>query len=172
MVTGHVRGDLPGHPWAGTAAMLGPDRVILGEDGAFSFAVKPGRYHLKVCCSPYFQAIDRDVVVEKSDIVLDLQPNALMEIKGRLEIQGRTKVPYGLNVLAALEGTNVVDRAVTAEGGTFALHLSTGTWEIRMDSLPAKYRIASIRLGDKEVRDRKLTLAKGAASLPLRIALQ
>ena len=137
MVTGHVRGDLRGQPREGTVAMLGTERVILGEDGAFRFAVMPGRYHLKVCCSQRFQAIDREVVVEKSDIVLDLDPNPLAEIKGHLEIPERAKVPYELHILAALEGTNVVDRAVAAADGTFTLHLLAGDWEIRVDNLPA-----------------------------------
>jgi hypothetical protein len=50
MVRGHVRGDIPGTPWAGAVAMLGTERVILGEDGAFRFAVMPGRYHLDTTC--------------------------------------------------------------------------------------------------------------------------
>ena len=28
----------------------GSERMILGKDGAFRFAVMPGRYHLKICC--------------------------------------------------------------------------------------------------------------------------
>ena len=172
MVMGHVRGDLPGSPWAGTVVTLGPEYVILGQDGAFSFAMMPGRYSLKVCCSERFQAIDREVVVGRSDISLDLEPNPLTEVKGRLEIQGGTQVPYGFLISASLQGTNVVDRAATAVDGTFTFHLLPGDWEIRMDNLPAEYKIASITLGEEKVRDRRFTLAKGVTSLALQIGLQ
>jgi hypothetical protein len=172
MVTGQVRGDLPGKPWAGAVATLGPEHVILGEDGIFSFAMMPGRYHLNVCCSLDFQAIDRDVTVEKSDIALDLEATPLMEVRGQLTIQGGTQVPYGFIISAALEGTNVVDRVVTAVDGTFTFHLLAGNWEIHMDNLPAEYRIVSITLGEDKVRDRRFTLTRSADSLPLQITLQ
>lgn len=172
MVIGHVRGDMPGTPWAGAVAMLGAERVTLGEDGAFRFAVMPGRYHLKICCSEYFQSIDREVLVEKNDVVLDLTANPLIEINGRLEVQRSTPVPSGFLVTAALEGTNVVDRATTAADGTFTFHLLAGHWEIRVENLPAGYRISSITFGEEKVRDRRITLAKDAASLALQIAVQ
>jgi hypothetical protein len=172
LVAGQVRGDLPGQPWAGTVASLGPEYTILGPDGTFSFAVMPGRYNLSVCCSQSFQAINREVVVEQTDIALALEPKPLMEIKGRLVIQGGTQVPYGYILSARLEGTNVVDRVATAVDGTFAFHLMAGNWEIHMENLPTQYKIVSMKLGEEKVRDRRFTLAEGAASLPLQIALQ
>jgi len=172
LVTGHVRGDLPGNPWAGTVARLGSDWVILGADGIFSFAVMPGRYSLNVCCSERFQAINREIVVEKNDIALTLEVNPLTEIEGRLQIRGGTQIPYGFLVSAALEGTNVVDREATAVDGTFKFHLLAGNWEIHMDNLPVGYKIVSMTLGEEKLRNRRFMLAKGTASLPLQIALE
>jgi hypothetical protein len=172
MVTGQVRGDLPGQPWTGTVVTLGREQTILAADGAFSFAMMPGRYNLSVCCSEHFQAINREVIVEKSDIALDLAVNPLKEIKGRLEIRGGTQIPYGYILSARLDGTNVVDRVTTATDGTFTFHLLEGDWEIQMDNLPSKYKIVSMTLGEEKVRDRRFTLARGGPSLALRIALQ
>jgi hypothetical protein len=152
--------------------MLGSERMILGKDGAFRFAVMPGRYHLKICCSNYFQSIDREVLVEKNDVGLDLTVKPLIEIKGRLEIQRSAQVPSGFLVTAALEGTNVVDRATTEADGTFTFHLLAGNWEIRVENLPAEYRIASITQGENKVRGRRFTVAEGATSLPLQITVQ
>jgi hypothetical protein len=110
--------------------------------------------------------------VEKSDVVLDLTANPLIEINGRLEVQRSTAVSSGFLVTAALEGTNVVDRATTEADGTFTFHLLAGDWEIRVENLPEKYRIASITLGEKKLPGRRFTLAKDATSLPLRIVVQ
>jgi len=173
MVTGQVRGDLPDQPWAGTVVTLGTEYAILGPDGAFSFAMMPGRYNLNVCCSRRFQGINTEVVVvENRDIALNLEANPLTEIQGRLVIQGGIQVPYGYLLSARLDGTNVVDRVTTAVDGTFAFHLLEGNWEIHMDNLPEEYKIVSMTLGEEKVRDRRFTLAKGAGSLALQIALQ
>jgi hypothetical protein len=171
-VSGQLRGEVADKPWAGTFAQLGTDNVILGEDGAFKFAVLPGRYRLFVCCSPRFQGINKEVVVEKADVSLDLEVTPLTEIKGQLAIQGGTQVPYGYLISAALAGSNIVDHAETDVDGSFKFHLMQGDWEIRMDNMPPQFKIVSIKLGEEKVADRKFTLAKGAPSLPLQIALQ
>ena len=171
-VSGRVHGKTAGSPWAGTTATLGPEVAILAADGEFKFSMLPGHYRLTICCSVGFQAVEKEVVVEKSDVTVDVEVNPLREIKGSLAIQGGVQVPYGFLISASRAGSNVVAHAETAVDGSFTLHLMEGDWEIHMDNLPPEYKVVSMTLGADKVLNNKFTLAEGAESLPLQIALK
>lgn len=172
IVSGRIGWDLPDHPWAGTVVSLGTENAIIAPDGEFKFSMLPGRYRLKVCCSTRFQGIDQEVLVEKTDIALNLVATPLTEIAGQLTVQGNAQVPYGFLISAAKAGTNMVARTATEADGTFKLHLLEGDWEIRMENLPAEYKVVSMTLGEDKLRDRKFMLPRGAAPLPLQITIQ
>jgi hypothetical protein len=171
IVSGRLRWDLADRPWSGAVVSLGTENELLTADGEFKFAMLPGRYRLKICCSVRFQGIDQEVIVGKNDIALDLVATPLTEIAGQLTVQGGAQVPYGYLISAAMDGTNMVDRAATAVDGTFKFHLLEGNWEIRLENLPAEYKVVSMTLGEEKLRDRKFTLVKGAAPLPLQITV-
>lgn len=172
IVSGRLSWDLSDRPWGGAVVSLGTESEVLAPDGEFRFSMLPGRYRLKICCSVRFQGIDQEVIVEKNDIALKLVAIPLTEIAGRLTVQGDAQVPYGFLVTASMPGTNMVARVATETDGTFKFHLLEGNWELRMENLPAEYRIASMTLGEEKLREGKFTLAKGAASLPLQITVQ
>jgi len=173
IVSGRVTGEMSDHPWIGSVVELGPERAILSEDGRFSFAVMPGPYSLKVCCSMRFAAISKDLVVGADDIKLDLPVEPLTQIQGHVVIQKSTQVPYGFLVTASRTGTNVVDRAATAIDGTFAFHLMEGLWKASLENLPEGYTLVSMTLGDEKISDGTFQLSKGAPdSLALQITLK
>jgi len=175
IVNGKVTGDsMPDKPWAGASVQLGPERRVLAEDGTFQFAMMPGKYSLKICCSSRFQAIDRELILSSEDIDLNLPLTPLIRIDGIVNIDRGTEPPHGFEISVSLEGSNVVDRATTNNAGQFEFHLSEGKWTLSFDNLPKGYEVESITLGTEPVRDRTLELAEaaGSGSLPLRITLR
>jgi hypothetical protein len=173
LVSGRVTGDLPDHPWAGTVIRLGSEQSILTDDGSFRFAVLPGTYILTVCCSGRFQGIREEITVADRDLDLSLIAHPLKEIPGRLVIRGGEQLAYGFIVSATLDGSNIVERAVTALDGTFALHVMEGDWQVAVENLPEGYTLQSMTFGDQKLRERRLTVASlTEPSLPLQITLQ
>jgi hypothetical protein len=172
IVSGRLTWDLSDRPWGGAVVSIGTENAVLAPDGEFRFAMLPGRYRLKICCSVRFQGIDQEVIVEKNDIALEIMAVPLTEIAGRLTVRGDAQVPYGFLVTASMAGTNMVARASTEADGSFKFHLLEGNWEVRMENLPAEYKIASMTLGEEKLREGKFTLAKGASALPLQITVQ
>lgn len=179
IVTGRVSNEsMRDKPWAGAAVQLGPERQVLAEDGGFQFAMMPGKYSLKVCCSLRFRAIDQEIELNgRDDIDLNLELTPLTRIEGQITIENGTEPPRGFAISVSLDNSNVVDRAMSDIDGEFLFHLSEGTWTLSIDNLPKGYTIASMTLGEERLRGKILELRPDpqhatAAALPLRITLR
>lgn len=179
IVTGRVTSDsMRDKPWAGVAVQLGPERRVLAEDGGFQFAMMPGKYSLKVCCSLRFQAIDQEIVLNgRDDVDLNLGLTPLTPIEGKVTIERGTEPPRGFAISVSLENSNIVDRALTDIDGEFLFHLSAGKWTLSIDNLPKGYTVASLMLGGEKLRGQTLELRPDpqqatTTALPLQITLR
>ena len=169
-VTGHVTGDFAGTPWAGTVAKLGTEQALIPPDGRFNFVVSPGRYPVGVCCSPDFQAIEDTVEVIDRNVEITLVARPLIEVTG--EVSGDLSSRQGFTISARLQGTNVVDRAVTAADGRFLLRLREGTWAIDVDELPAGYAKPEVRYEGGKAGENFVVVAPLPRTISLQILLR
>ena len=179
IVTGRVSNtSMRDRPWAGASVQLGPERQVLAEDGNFRFAVMPGKYPLKICCSLRFQAIDRELELTGEDVDLNIELTPLTRIEGHVTIERGTEPPRGFTVSASLENSNMVDRAISDIDGEFLFHLTDGKWTLSLDNLPKGYTVASIMIGDQRVQGRTFEIrrdslgAESVVALPLQITLR
>src|SRR5262245_42861111 len=107
-VRGIVTGEFPDQPWAGAAVYVGDERSILKADGKFEFALFPGAYIVKVCCSERFEPIRRKVEVKDQAQFVELHAEPLLKVPGRLV------VPEGaeLNSLASVSARRIYTNSV------------------------------------------------------------
>lgn len=172
-VTGRVSGDFPDHPWAGTTVYFGNEKAKLKESGAFSFSAMPGSHVLKVCCSERFRWIYREVQVVDRDVDLNLTAEPLVAVPGRLLVTVDGAKLSGFKVSAWMVGTNIIETAITLSDGSFALHLTEGTWEVDVDNPPKGMDVTTVSVGEENSDDRRFTLTSlDSPALPLRIELR
>ena len=172
-ISGRITGEFPDHPWEGTIAYLGAEKIVLAKKGTFQFSRSPGTYILKICCSERFRWIYREVTVTDRDVHLDLVAEPLVEVPGQMIILDE-KVPRAkLKISAWLMGTNVLETAVTLADGSFNLHLTQGKWQVDVENAPKGHVVEWTTFGGEKLTDRTfIIVGKATPSLPLQIALR
>jgi hypothetical protein len=170
-VAGRLTGDFAEPPWIGNAISFGNELALLRADGAFSFSKFPGTYALSVCCSVRFQRVYREITVDGHDQYIEIPVEPLLTISGQVVSPRGFK--QTVKISAWMIGTNTVDRTMIASDGTFAFHVMQGDWRVDFENLPPEYKLRSMTLDGKELRERTFTIARVTGpSLPLRITLQ
>jgi hypothetical protein len=170
-ITGHVTGEFADRPWDGATIHVGDERSILNADGKFDFAVAPGVYVLKVCCSDRFEPIRREIRVT-DDTHVELHADPIMEIPGQLIVPKGTQLNNPLSVSVRRLFTKAVKLTPVSANGAFSLHLSKGDWKVSVENASPKLTLKSITFGKKPIPDETLTISKNQEPALLEITLQ
>ena len=172
-VDGRVSGDFPDHPWDGTFAYLGAEKIGIGKDGTFQFSRSPGTYILKVCCSERFRWIYKEVTIIDQDVHLELRAEPLIAVPGQVILHHEDLPRAGLKISAWLMGTNILETAVTLSDGSFTLHLIEGKWQVDVENAPKGHGVEWTTFGGEKLSDRTFHLVgKTPTALPLQIAVR
>jgi hypothetical protein len=172
-VEGRVSGDFPDHPWVGTFAYLGAEKIALNKSGTFQFSRSPGTYILKICCSEKFRWIYREVTIIDRDVHLELRAEPLVTVPGSVIFYDDELRRDGLKISAWLLGTNILETAVTLSDGSFTLHLIEGKWQVNVENTPKGHKVEWTSFGGEKLNDGTFHLVgKATPSLPIQIALR
>jgi hypothetical protein len=172
-ITGKVTGDFPDHPWEGTLAYLGGEKMALTKEGTFEFSRSPGTYILKVCCSSRFRYIYEEVTLVDRNVNLNLIAEPIVDVPGQLIVLDESLPRARVKISAWLKNTNVVEYSVTLADGSFTLHLVQGKWQVDVENAPKGHAVEWTTFGGERLTDRTFTIVgKTSPSLPLQIALR
>jgi len=169
---GRVTGEFADPPWVGAVVYVGRERSTLKADGKFEFALPPGVYVLRVCCSEWFEPIRREIQVKDKDLYVELPVEPLLEIPGRLVVPDGEQLKSPVSVSARRIYTNKVKTAVVSAKGTFSLRLSRGEWKVNLETSNPGLILKSITFGEKEIHDQTLIISSKQERTLLEITLQ
>jgi hypothetical protein len=152
-------------PFTPTSSLI--QQSVVKADGSFEFSrVRPGRYNLLTplipSSIPFSQQAAVVTVLDKDVTGIELVPPFLVNVSGRVTLQGNESAPnpaFSLSFAGATRGT-----ANVLTDGTFRTSLPAGEYRVAASALPAGYYLKSIVADSADLSQALLTVSGPASA--------